>query len=81
MNVILKNPSHYILDIKIGDLFLFEDKIYMKTNNSFYDFNDQYHFECVELSTGVCKPLYIFTPVIPLTVVKNLIVERATEEK
>ena len=81
MNVILKNPSYYILDIKIGDLFLFEDKIYMKTNNSFYDFNDQYHFECVELSTGVCKPLYIFIPVIPLTVVKNLIVERATEEK
>ena len=81
MNVILKNPSYYILDIKIGDLFLFEDKIYMKTNNSFYDFNDQYHFECVELSTVVCKPLYIFTPVIPLTVVKNLIVERATEEK
>lgn len=79
MNIIIKNPSHYVSGIKTGGLFLFEDKVYIKTDNSFYDFNQNYHFDCVELSTGICKPFYIFTRITPLTIVKDLVVEKTKE--
>ena len=81
MNIIVKDPSHYVSDIKIGGLFLYENKVYIKTNNGFYDSDMKYYFNCVELATGICEPFYKFTRITPLTVVKELVVEKTKEEE